>query len=64
MRHFIIKSLMALTFVGTNAAAQDYEYDLPIKEHIFENGLKLLVIERPGDNRVAAKNMDRYGGLK
>ncbi|SVD45150.1 uncharacterized protein METZ01_LOCUS398004, partial [marine metagenome] len=41
---------MALTFVGANAAAQNYEYDLPIKEHIFENGLKLLVIERPGDN--------------
>ena len=36
MRHFIIKSLMALIFVSTNAAAQDYEYNLPIKEHIFE----------------------------
>ena len=55
MRHFIIKSLMTLTFIVTNVIAQDYEYNLPIKEHIFENGLKLLVVERPGDNRVAAK---------
>ena len=63
MRHFIIKSLMALTFMGANTAAQDYEYDLPIKEHIFENGLRLLVIERPGDTRVAAKIWTDMGAL-
>ncbi|SVC61109.1 uncharacterized protein METZ01_LOCUS313963, partial [marine metagenome] len=54
---------MALTFMGANTAAQDYEYDLPIKEHIFENGLRLLVIERPGDTRVAAKIWTDMGAL-
>ena len=54
---------MTLAFVSANATAQDYEYDLPIKEHIFENGLKLLVIERLGDTRVAAKIWTDMGAL-
>ena len=55
MRHIIIKSLMTLTFIVTNVIAQDYEYNLPIKEHIFENGLKLLVVERPGETELPQK---------
>ena len=36
------------------ATAQS-NYDLPIREHVLDNGLRLLVLERPGDPRVAAK---------
>jgi predicted Zn-dependent peptidase len=37
--------------------------DLPIREHVFANGLRLLVLERPGDHRVAAKIFTRMGAL-
>ena len=43
--------------------AQDDTYDLPIKEHVFENGLRLLVIERPGNNRVVSKIFTDMGAL-
>ncbi|MFK7831040.1 MAG: M16 family metallopeptidase [Congregibacter sp.] len=38
-------------------------YNLPIKEHIFENGLRLLVLERPGDPRVESKIFTDMGAI-
>jgi predicted Zn-dependent peptidase len=38
-------------------------YDLPIREHVFENGLRLLVLERPGDSRVEAKIFTDMGAI-
>jgi predicted Zn-dependent peptidase len=38
-------------------------YDLPIREHIFDNGLRLLVLERPGDPRVEAKIFTDMGAI-
>jgi predicted Zn-dependent peptidase len=37
--------------------------DLPIREHIFDNGLRLLVLERPGDPRVEAKIFTDMGAI-
>ncbi|MEX2527658.1 MAG: pitrilysin family protein [Gemmatimonadota bacterium] len=36
---------------------------LPIQEHILDNGLRVLVLHRPGDARVAAKIFTRMGAL-
>lgn len=49
--------------VPTIAMAQNDAYNLPIKEHVFENGLRLLVIERPGNNRVVSKIFTDMGAL-
>ena len=38
-------------------------YDLPIREHVFDNGLRLLVLERPGDARVACKIFTDMGAI-
>ncbi len=43
LRHL---SALAVALLISPAIAQNY--DLPIREHVFENGLRLLVIERPG----------------
>ena len=51
---YLIISLALLGSVA-NLQAQPYTYDLPIQEHVFENGLRLLVLEKPGDHRVACK---------
>ncbi|TCO76088.1 M16 family metallopeptidase [Chromatocurvus halotolerans] len=48
-------------FVGV--ANADSRYDLPIREHVFDNGLRLLVLERPGDPRVAAKIFTDMGAI-
>lgn len=45
------------------ASAQPSTYDLPIREHVFDNGLTLLVIERPGDRRVVSKIFTDMGAL-
>ena len=44
------------------ATAQS-NYDLPIREHVLDNGLRLLVLERPGDPRVAAKIFTDMGAI-
>ncbi len=44
-------------------AAQEHTYDLPIKEHVFDNGLRLLVIERAGNKRVVSKIFTDMGAL-
>lgn len=38
-------------------------YDLPIEEHVFDNGLRLLVLERPDDHRVSAKIFTDFGAM-
>ncbi len=53
--------LSALLFATVPAVAQNY--NLPIQEHVFDNGLRLLVIERPGDHRVVAKIFTDMGAL-
>jgi len=45
----------------TTASAQRYE--LPILEHVFDNGLRLLVIEKPGEDRVVSKIFTDMGAL-
>jgi predicted Zn-dependent peptidase len=44
-------------------ASPNDDYNLGIREHIFDNGLRLLVLERPGDARVACKIFTDMGGL-
>src|SRR5210317_2022769 len=51
--------LVALCFTTVNAQ----QYDLPILEHIFDNGLRLLVIEKPGEDRVVSKIFTDMGAL-
>lgn len=55
-------ALAALASVVAEAAAQS-NYELPIREHIFDNGLRLLVLERPGDSRVACKIFTDMGAI-
>ncbi len=38
-------------------------YELPIQEHVLDNGLRLLVIERPGDHRVECKIYTDFGSI-
>ena len=59
---YLIISLALLGSVA-NLQAQPSMYDLPIQEHIFENGLRLLVLEKPGDHRVACKIFTDFGAL-
>ena len=54
-------SILAVALLVSPAIAQNY--DLPIREHVFENGLKLLVIERPGEHRVVSKIFTDMGAL-
>jgi predicted Zn-dependent peptidase len=50
-----------LVLLANLALAQNY--DIPIREHLFDNGLRLLVIERPGDSRVVSKIFTDMGAL-
>lgn len=43
--------------------AQEVDYGLDIREHVFDNGLRLLVLERPNDPRVAAKIFTDFGAI-
>jgi len=61
MQTFKYLSMLAVAFFVTSAAAQTY--DLPIQEHVYDNGLRLLVIERPGESRVVAKIFTDMGAL-
>ncbi|MCZ6854660.1 MAG: hypothetical protein O7G86_12145, partial [Gammaproteobacteria bacterium] len=54
-------SILAVVFFVSTATAQNY--DLPILEHVYENGLRLLVIERPGEQRVVNKIFTDMGAL-
>ncbi|HSM06715.1 MAG TPA: insulinase family protein [Longimicrobiales bacterium] len=55
--------MAVLLLGGTGPAVAQTGYDLPIREHVFDNGLRLLVLERPGDPRVAAKIFTDMGAI-
>ena len=60
--HLMALSLALATAVpGT--AVQDSVFHLAIEEHVFDNGLRLLVLERPDDRRVAAKIFTDFGAM-
>ena len=61
MQSFRNLPVLAAAFLVTTTPAQ--AYDLPIREHVFGNGLRLLVIERPGEHRVVAKIFTDMGAL-
>ena len=53
--------ILAVALLVSPAMAQNY--DLPIRQHVFDNGLRLLIIERPGEHRVASKIFTDMGAL-
>ena len=53
--------ILSAALIASTATAQNY--DLPILEHVYENGLRLLVIERPGEQRVVNKIFTDMGAL-
>ena len=55
-------ALLGLALAGAPAGAQP-AHDLPVREHVLDNGLRVLVLHRPGDPRVAAKIFTRMGAL-
>ena len=55
--------VMAVIALAGAATANESGYELPIREHVFDNGLRLLVIERPEDSRVVAKIFTDMGAL-
>lgn len=44
-------------------SARQHTYSLGIEERVLDNGLRVLVLNRPGDPRVAAKIFTRMGAL-
>jgi hypothetical protein len=61
MRIFRYLLILTIAFSASTVSAQNY--DLPILEHVFENGLRLLVIERPGEDRVVCEIFTDMGAL-
>ena len=57
------KTLAILPVIFFSLSANAQRYDLPILEHVFDNGLRLLVIERPDDHRVVSKIFTDMGAL-
>ena len=50
-------------FLTLQIAKAQPTMELGIREHVFENGLRLLVVARPGDHRVACKIFTDFGGI-
>lgn len=63
MKEVLRYPALVLLIAAAIASAKDYEYTLPVKEHQFVNGLRLLVIERPRESRVVAKIFTDMGAL-
>ncbi len=62
MRYLLL--ILVLLFGGVlPLRAQQNPYALPIREHVFDNGLRLLVLDRPGDHRVACKIFTDFGAF-
>lgn len=61
MRSGVVAFLVLL--LAGHVPAQERADDLPVREHVLDNGLTLLVVERPGDHRVAAKIFTDFGAL-
>ena len=61
----LLKTILCGTLLlsVTASLAEVRSFELPIREHIFENGLRLLVIERPQDSRVVGKIFTDMGAL-
>lgn len=59
----LLAILVCSFLLALQVHAQNDPYDLPIREHTYENGLRLLVLERPGDHRVACKIFTDFGAL-
>jgi predicted Zn-dependent peptidase len=55
----ILSAILSLFAVAAFAQG----YDLPVREHVFDNGLRLLVIERPAESRVVSKIFTDMGAL-
>lgn len=55
--------MIACILISRVASVPAADYDLPIQEHLFDNGLRLLVLERPGDPRVEAKIFTDMGAI-
>jgi len=55
----VLSAALALPLVAQAPAA----YELGVQEHVLDNGLRVLVVERPGDPRVAAKIFTDFGVL-
>ena len=58
-----VRIVFCLTLTTSVLAQQPSSYLLPIREHVYPNGLRLLVLERPDDHRVAAKIFTDMGAL-
>lgn len=63
MRHLGTALFCSALILVANASAADSNYALPVREHVFDNGLTLLVVERPGDSRVVSKIFTDMGAL-
>ena len=61
MHPMALSLVLATAVPGT--AFQDSLFHLAIEEHVFDNGLRLLVLERPDDRRVAAKIFTDFGAM-
>ncbi len=59
----ILLALSALLIVMPRSSAAQSNYDLPIQEHVFDNGLRLLVLERSEDPRVTCKIFTDMGAI-
>ena len=59
----VLLCLLLAAATPAAAKAQDSVHVLPIEEHVLANGLRVLVLHRPGDTRVAAKIFTRMGAL-
>ena len=61
----LLKYILCGTLIlsATAALSDERTFELPIREHVFENGLRLLVIERPRETRVVGKIFTDMGAL-
>jgi predicted Zn-dependent peptidase len=60
---WVLLALSALLVAIPRPSAAQSNYDLPIREHVFDNGLRLLVLERSGDPRVTCKIFTDMGAI-
>lgn len=63
MAAVLLGSLSVARAQTEGGSARPSRYDLGIREHVFDNGLRLLVVEREGDPRVTCKIFTDMGGL-
>ena len=59
----VVRIALCMLVASPLLAQRNSPYELPIREHVYPNGLRLLVVERPGDRRVAAKIFTDMGAF-